>query len=231
LSSEKNKTLLFLKKKKQKDFKFWCFSPMRFVNINRRGFLRLGVASLAGVGAAAPLPGVRLNTPFGPVVIALDIARAPLSAGAFLACVDAGGYGGGHFTRVVRPENDHGKPPISVVQGAARDGVKAPPVAHESTRQTGLKHLDGTVSLPRDAVGSATGAEFFICVGDQPGLDYGAHRNADGQGFAAFGRVVAGMNVVRRIWGMHPGGASPDAYTAGQMLMPPVAILSAQRLA
>ncbi len=200
------------------------------MRICRRGFMRLGVASLGGLCAGAPLLGVKLVTPFGPIVIALEIARAPLSAGAFLGCVAAGGYDGGRFTRVVRPENDHGKPVISVVQAAAREGVMAPAVAHESTLRTGLRHLDGTVSLPRDAVGSATGAEFFVCVGDQPGLDYGARRNPDGQGFAAFGRVISGMDVVRRIWGMDAGGPSPDAYTAGQMLKPPVPILSAVRV-
>ncbi len=195
----------------------------------RRGFVRLGAASLGILCAGAGVPGAALVTPFGEIFIAVDLARAPLSAGAFLGCVAAGDYDGGHFTRVVRPENDHGAPVISVVQGAARAGVKAPPIDHESTRRTGLKHLNGTVSLPRDAVGSATGAEIFICVGDQPGLDYGARRNADGQGFAAFGQVVSGMDIVRRIWRMDASGASPDAYTAGQMLKQPVVIVSAAR--
>jgi len=213
-----------------KAFRFIAVYVRAKTKMYRRGFVRLGLASLGGLCGAAPAPEVKLVTPFGAIVLALDLARAPLSAGAFLGCVAAGGYDGGRFTRVVRPENDHGSPAISVVQGAARDGVTAPAVAHESTRQTGLRHLDGTVSLPRDAVGSATGAEFFICVGDQPGLDYGARRNLDGQGFAAFGRVVSGMDVVRRIWGMDAGGASPDAYTAGQMLKAPVAIVSAARV-
>ncbi len=160
-------------------------------------------------------------------MVALETTRAPLSAGAFLACVTAGGYNGGSFTRVVHPQNDHGHPVISVVQGAARAGVTAPAVAHETTRQTGLLHLDGTISLPRDAVGTATGAEFFICVGNQPALDYGARRNKDGQGFAAFGHIVSGMDIVRRIWSMDAGGEGPDAYTQGQMLKPPVSILRA----
>jgi peptidyl-prolyl cis-trans isomerase A (cyclophilin A) len=200
------------------------------MKLYRRGFVGLGAASVGVLCAGAGLPGATLVTPFGAIVIAVDVARAPLSAGAFLDCVAAGDYDGGGFARVVRPENDHGTPVISVVQGGARAGVKAPAIAHESTRQTGLHHLDGTVSLPRDAVGSATGAEFFVCVGEQPGLDYGAHRNPDGQGFAAFGRVVSGMDVVRRIWRMDATGASPDAYTAGQMLKPPVPILSAVRV-
>jgi peptidyl-prolyl cis-trans isomerase A (cyclophilin A) len=178
--------------------------------------------------AAAPLPAIRLVTPYGPILIALDTARAPLSAGAFLACVTARAYDNGRFSRVVRPDNDHGHPIISVVQGGARSGFKAPPIAHEPTSLTGLRHRDGTISLPRDAVGTATGAEFFICVGDQPGLDYGARRNPDGQGFAAFGQVTQGMEIVRRIWGQAAGGPSPDTYTAGQMLKPPVPIISAR---
>ncbi len=194
--------------------------------MQRREFLQL---SAAGACAAASAPIVKFITPFGPILISCDTSRAPLSANAFLACVAAHQYDGGAFTRVVRPENDHGHPLISVVQGAARRGITAPAIAHESTRQTGLKHLDGTVSLPRDAVGTATGAEIFICVGDQPALDFGARRNPDGQGFAAFGRVASGMDVVRRIWEMDASGPSPDAYTKGQMLLTPVPILAASR--
>jgi peptidyl-prolyl cis-trans isomerase A (cyclophilin A) len=195
--------------------------------MRRREYLQLSAAS-AFVAASAPM--VKLVTPLGPILLTCDTIHAPLSANAFLACVTAHAYDGGTFTRVVRPENDHGHPIISVVQGAASAGTKAPPIAHESTRQTGLKHLDGTVSLPRDAVGSATGAEIFICVGDQPALDFGARRNPDGQGFAAFGRVTSGMDIVRRIWSMDANGPSPDAYTRGQMLLAPVPILSAARL-
>jgi peptidyl-prolyl cis-trans isomerase A (cyclophilin A) len=171
-----------------------------------------------------------LITGMGQILLSLDTARAPLSAGAFLAAIDAGFYAGGSFSRVVRPDNDHGSPIISVVQGGARTEKGLAPVGHESTRQTGLRHLDGTLSLPRDAVGTATGGEFFICVGDQPGLDFGGHRNHDGQGFAAFGRVSAGMDIVRRIWAMDGGGATTDAYLKGQILRVPVPILRAASL-
>jgi peptidyl-prolyl cis-trans isomerase A (cyclophilin A) len=225
-SSEKNKSLLFLKKKKQKDFNFLVLFCDACPMIPRRGFLQASAAATL----AAPAAGVTLVTPYGPILVACDIVRAPLSAHAFLACVDAHAYDGGAFTRVVRPDNDHGHPVISVVQGAARPGTKAPAIAHESTRQTGLRHLDGTISLPRDAVGTATGAEIFICVGDQPALDCGARRNPDAQGFAAFGRVTSGMDIVRRIWRMNANGPSADAYTKGQMLLPPVPILHGERL-
>jgi peptidyl-prolyl cis-trans isomerase A (cyclophilin A) len=157
--------------------------------------------------------------------------RAPLSANDFLRYVVAGAYDDGRFFRVVRPSNDRGHPPIDVVQGGTRPGsAQAGPVAHETTAQTGLHHLDGTVSLTRDAPGTGSGAEFFICVGDQPGLDFGGKRNRDGQGFAAFGRVSAGMDVVRRIWSMDATGKSDDSYTVGQILRSPVPILSARRL-
>ena len=179
--------------------------------------------------ASAGTARVALRTIDGSIDIEVFLDRAPLSAAAFLSVIDERGYDEGAFTRVVRPDNDHGTPPISVVQ--AKAAVSSATVAHENTRQTGLHHLDGTVSLPRDKVGTATGAEFFVCVGDQPALDFGGRRNPDGQGFAAFGRVVTGMEVVRRIWSLEATGASPGGYTAGQMLKPPVRILHAQRIA
>jgi len=174
-------------------------------------------------------PRVVLRTPFGPVLLTLFPRQAPLSTADFLRYVDAGAYDGGHFFRVVRPGNDHGKPPIAVVQAGIRSPKSAgPPIAHEPTSITGLRHLDGTVSLTRDAPGTGSGAEFFICVGDQPGLDAGGHRNKDGQGFAAFGIVTQGMETVRRIWMLPANGPSDDAYTKGQILTDPVAFTAAR---
>ena len=195
----------------------------------RRRVYLAGTAALlvAGRSRAAPAARVTLQTGYGSVTLELFMLQAPVSAAAFLAVVDAGGYDGGAFTRVVRPDNDHGTPPIAVVQAKAR--VSAPAMAHESTRQTGLRHLDGTVSLPRDQVGTATGAEFFVCVGDQPALDFGGSRNPDGQGFAAFGRVVLGMETVRRIWMSDASAPSADRYTVGQMLKPAATIMAAHR--
>jgi peptidyl-prolyl cis-trans isomerase A (cyclophilin A) len=172
---------------------------------------------------------VRLILKDGAIDIDLDVRHAPLSSAAFLRCVDAKAYDGGAITRTVRADNDHGATRIDVIQGGTRPGTGPfPTVAHETTRQTGLRHLDGTISLPRDKVGTATGAEFFICIGEQPSLDFGGGRNADGQGFAAFGRVVSGMDLVRTVWRMDAGGPSPDAYTAGQMLRRPALIVSAR---
>ena len=198
--------------------------------MRRRTVMQMAAAVVL-VGAGPEMVRVVMRTGLGSVVLILDTVHAPVSSGAFLAAVAAGAYRGGTFTRVVRPENDHGAPKISVVQGAARQDAPAlQPVAHETTRRTGLKHLDGTISLPRDGVGTATGGAFFICVGDQPGLNFGGRRNHDGQGFAAFGQVSEGMDIVRRIWSMDADGPSPDAYTKGQMLRDPVPILSITRV-
>jgi len=197
------------------------------MRITRRGFLATAAASVA---AAPDRVRVTLLTAAGRIDIDLAARQAPLSTADFLRYIDAKSYDGGTFFRVVRPDNDHGSPVIDVVQGGIRKGARTlPPIAHETTAMTGLRHLDGTISLPRDHVGTGSGAEFFICIGDQPSLDFGGKRNKDGQGFAAFGRVVSGMEIVRTIWRMKADGPSPDAYVAGQMLPHPVPILSARR--
>lgn len=189
-----------------------------------RRTLLLGALTLT---ATAPTQ-VRLETAAGTITIELALIQAPLSAGDFLACVRAGLWNGGAFTRTVSPANDHGHPPIAVIEATAKTGPPRRPIAHETTKQTGLRHRDGTVSLGRDAPGTASGTDFFICLGDQPGLDYGADRNKDHQGFAAFGQVVAGMDVVRLIHGAPTRPDSPDAYTRGQLLAPPIPIFTAQ---
>jgi peptidyl-prolyl cis-trans isomerase A (cyclophilin A) len=188
------------------------------------------------LGAAAtpfqrPKTKVQLNTPFGIIVLQLHTDRAPLSTTDFLKYVDARAYDGGRFFRVVRPNNDRGHPRIDVVQGGTRPNAhQGPPIKHESTAITGLRHLDGTVSLTRDAPGTGSGAEFFICIGPQPGLDFGGARNGDRQGFAAFGQVITGMEIVRRIWVLDASGHSDDAYTVGQILTTPVPIIAAHRI-
>ena len=174
---------------------------------------------------------MQLNTPFGVIVLELHTDRAPLSTTDFLKYVDARAYDGGRFFRVVRPNNDRGHPRIDVVQGGTRPNAhQGPPIKHESTAITGLRHLDGTVSLTRDAPGTGSGAEFFICIGPQPGLDFGGTRNPDRQGFAAFGQVITGMDVVRRIWVLDASGHSDDPYTTGQILRAPVPIIAARRV-
>ena len=102
-------------------------------------------------------------------------------------------------------------------------------VSHETTDQTGIKHTDGVLSLARRDPGTGSGGIFFICVGDQPSLDYGGKRNEDGQGFASFGRVVSGMEVVRKINAIKETRAVDDPYMRNQILVEPVVIKNAYR--
>ncbi len=205
-------------------------------DVSRRTVLVGAVAAMAAGAASAMVPGlseplVRLETTLGSILIRVQTSKAPVSGADFLNYVTNGAYTGGRFFRVVRPDNDHGHPKIDVVQGGVRPGAAiAAPVAHETTAMTGLRHLDGTVSLTRDKPGSGSGSEFFICVGAQPALDFGGKRNPDGQGFAAFAQVTDGMDIVRKIWGMNATGPSEDKYTAGQILRRPVGIVSARVL-
>lgn len=192
----------------------------------------LAVGSLAGAARAAEpaLPRVAIDTALGRIVVELDTKRAPLSAADFLRYVDKGLYNGAGFYRSVRRDNDRGTPTIEVIQGGLLDDSRAlPPVAHEPTGRSGLRHLDGTLSVARSAPGTGGGAAFFICIGDQPGLDEGALRNPDGLGFAAFGRVVSGMDVVRRIHVAPTDPAQGGEYVRDQLLAEPVAIRKAAR--
>ena len=185
----------------------------------------------APTAQAADTARVAIQTPLGGIVVEVDLKRAPVSAGEFLRYVDAGLYDGGAFYRVVREDNDRTVPRIEVIQGGLTALERAlPPIAHESTAQTGIHHVNGTISLARREVGTASGAKFFICIGDQPALDFGGKRNPDGQGFAAFGRVIKGMDVVRKIQRQPvdaSGGAGP---TQGQLLLVPVGIKKVTRL-
>jgi peptidyl-prolyl cis-trans isomerase A (cyclophilin A) len=166
---------------------------------------------------------VLLHTEAGDLELEIDTVHAPITANNFLRYVDRGFYDGGTFYRTVTMSNQpRNKVKIEVIQGGnqSRENEDLPPIALERTDKTGLKHVDGAISMARDSPDSAT-SEFFICVGEQPNLDFGGKRNPDGQGFAAFGRVVKGMEVVRKIQ------TSP---ADGQSLTPPIKILWAKRL-
>jgi peptidyl-prolyl cis-trans isomerase A (cyclophilin A) len=186
---------------------------------------------IAGCAARAASPVVvTFDTAAGEIDIEVFVDRAPISSADFLRYVDQGLYDGAVFYRVVRPDNDRGTPVIEVIQGGLRDDEKAlPPIAHETTSDTGLRHVDGTVSLARGTPGTGGGAAFFICIGDQPALDFGGMRNPDGQGFAAFGRVVRGMEVVRRIHALPADAPSSSEYMKGQLLTDPILIRKAYR--
>ena len=173
---------------------------------------------------------VLLTTTYGEIEIELYLGRAPVTAGNFLRLVEGGHLDGGSFYRSVTNANDNGSPKIEVIQGGLNEASSPfPPIRHESTQETGIRHEDGVVSMARGGVGTAS-SEFFICIGDQPGLDYGQPRNADQQGFAAFGRVTRGMDVVRAINAAETASASDSEYTQGQIIAEPVAIISAQVL-
>ncbi len=166
---------------------------------------------------------VILETELGEIELALDATHAPVTTANFLKYVDRGLYDGGVFHRTVRLDNQpNNKVRIEVVQAGinpARAKEELPPIPLERTSQTGLKHLNGAVSMARDGPDAAT-SDFFICINDQPSLDFGGKRNPDRQGFAAFGRVVRGMDVVRKI---------EKAPADRQTLKPPVKILKAFR--
>jgi len=189
--------------------------------------LALVLLALGPRPEVSPPPGtarVLIQTLRGDIIVELDTARAPATAANFLRYVDAAYYDGARFHRTVRAGNQNGAAvPIGVIQAgvnATRVRKGFPPIALERTSVTGLRHLDGTISMARDGPDTAT-SDFFICIGDQPSLDYGGKRNPDGQGFAAFGRVVKGMPVVRRIQG---------ARADGERLTPPIVIRSVRRL-
>lgn len=167
---------------------------------------------------------VVLETRMGTIDVALLPHAAPITVANFLHYLDLGLYDGGVFHRTVtienQPENDV---KIEVIQGGVNpsraDEVGAP-IPLERTSLTGLSHVDGAISMGRFEPDSAH-SEIFICIGDQPELDFGGRRNPDGQGFAAFGRVLDGMDVVRKIQ------QSPHE---GQRLTPPVPIERARRV-
>jgi peptidyl-prolyl cis-trans isomerase A (cyclophilin A) len=181
-----------------------------------------GSAASSGDDKGRPVR-VLIETDKGDIEVELDAARAPVTVANFLRYVDGKFYDGGRFHRTVKPDNQpDNKVKIEVIQAGinpARVKEELPPIKLERTRDTRLAHKDGTISMARDGPDTAT-SDFFICIGDQPELDFGGKRNPDGQGFAAFGRVVKGMDVVKKI---------QAAPADGQTLAPPVKIRKAAR--
>jgi peptidyl-prolyl cis-trans isomerase A (cyclophilin A) len=193
-----------------------------------RRTLLTGLSLLAlAVGAAADEKAgpvrVRIETDQGDIEVELAAARAPATVANFLKYVDGRFYDGGRFHRTVTPDNQPtNKVKIEVVQAGINPAKKDefPPIMLERTRDTKLSHKDGTISMARDGPDTAT-SDFFICIGDQPELDFGGKRNPDGQGFAAFGRVVKGMDVVKKI---------QQSPAEAQALKPPVGIKRVSRV-
>jgi peptidyl-prolyl cis-trans isomerase A (cyclophilin A) len=189
---------------------------------------RVAALALLAIGTAGVLRAqtgevsVVIETSLGSIEVVVDSARAPVTVANFLRYVDTRAYDGGRFHRAVRMDNQPDDlVRIEVVQGgrAASSGPGFPPIPLERTNVTQLRHTDGAISMARGGPDTGT-SDFFITIGAQPELDFGGKRNADGQGFAAFGRVTKGMEVVRRI---QAGAAEKQA------LVPPVAITKVSR--
>lgn len=149
-------------------------------------------------------PHVVIETKFGEIEVELYPGQAPKSVAAFLANVDNGVYENSKFYRVLSRDNQSSDADkINLIQGGIwnlqkKKTVKRPSIPHETTEQTKIRHTDGTILFARLAAGTAT-TEFFICIGDQPSLDFGSNSTSDKQGYAAFGKVIKGMQIVRRI--------------------------------
>ncbi|MES2645973.1 MAG: peptidylprolyl isomerase [Bacteroidota bacterium] len=163
-----------------------------------------------------------IKTNMGDITLELFAQQAPVTVNNFLYYVDKHLYDSSSFFRVCTPANEASKAvPIQVIQGGnVPDEKHAAPIVMENTTKTNLRHRDGTLSMARDGVNTAT-SEFFICINTQPSLDHGGTRNADGQGFAAFGRVIKGMKVVKKIH------EQPEKE---QRLLQPVIIYSISRI-
>ena len=185
------------------------------------------------ISADAETVKVKLETTMGDIHIDLYADKAPITVENFLKYIDGGLMNGGAFYRVVHMQNQiQNDIKIEVIQGGISgnsDIASFDPIPLERTRDTGLKHLDGTISMARGGPDTA-GSEFFICINDQPSLDFGGMRNPDGQGFAAFGMVSEGMDIVRAIQGVKT--ISPEGeleYTSGQSVLEPVKFKSFTR--
>lgn len=193
----------------------------------------LSRAQILNLAPAPIVPGagdvlVSLETSLGVIVVALKARQAPLTTANFLQYVDGKLYDGASFWRAA-------KAPSSVDYGLIEGGLAGDPkkvlkpVAHEPTTQTGLRHVDGTLSLARREPGTGD-SDFFICVGEAPYLDANPAAEGDNLGFAAFGQVIKGMEIVRQILNLPTPGVAINPVMKGQMLDPVVPIVTARRL-
>ena len=182
------------------------------------------IASPAASQAVGEVVVVRMETAKGDITAEIFVDAAPITAKNFLDYVDGGVFDGGTFYRSVRMDNQpNDSVKIEVVQAGVDRSMRErmrPAIPLERTTLTGLSHGDGAISMARGGPDSAR-ASFFICINAQPSLDFGGHRNLDGQGFAVFGRVIRGMDVVRDI---------QMSSVGGQQLVEPVVIERIRRI-
>jgi peptidyl-prolyl cis-trans isomerase A (cyclophilin A) len=171
------------------------------------------------------LPHVILTTSEGPILVELEKDKAPITSANFLKYVDQKRLDGTTIYRVVKSA-----PGFGFIQGGVNNDPKRvlPPIAHEPTTKTGLTHVDGALSMPRLAPGTARG-EFFITVSAIPSMDADPKLPGDNQGYAVFGHVISGMDIVRHMLDEPTSPTKGEGAMRGQMLMAPVKILTARR--
>jgi len=203
----------------------------------------LATPAAAAIQAAAPSPTpaeappsvpvpkaetvrVALQTGMGPIILELEKERAPITTANFLRYVDQKRLDGAVFYRATKVGTDG----LGLIQGGVRNDPKRvlKPIAHEPTTKTGLSHVEGAISMARAAPGSANG-DFFITIGSFPSMDANPAQPGDNLGFAVFGRVVEGMDVVRRILAAPTSPTQGEGAMKGQMLAPPIRIVRARR--
>ena len=216
----------------KRGFRLICYAAS-MISKSLAAFLALTLAIPAlAQPAAGPSPAakedlvpVAIDTSLGRIVVALDRGRAPATTANFLAYVDAKRFDGESFYRAMKVGSDGG-----LVQGGIRSDSRKllPPVAHEPTSQTGLKHVAGTISMANAGPGTAR-ADFFILLSDLPGLDAGGP-GGDAHGFAVFGRVTEGLEVAKKILEAPVSATRGEGVMKGQMLDPPVRIVTARRV-
>ena len=172
-----------------------------------------------------PVP-VAIDTSLGRIVVALDRGHAPVTTANFLRYIDNHRLDGETFYRSMHREGGGG----GLIQGGVRSDVRKlyPPIAHEPTSQTGLHNVAGAISMANSGPGTAR-ADFFILLSDMPSLDAGGP-GGDANGFAAFGHVTEGMDVVNKIWDAPTSPTKGEGPLKGQMLDPAIKILHAQRV-
>ena len=191
---------------------------------------------LSGVFPAFSAPektiDVVIATDLGNIDLRLYPDRAPITVKNFLRNMDAGIYQGGQFYRAVRQDNQRpAKTTITLIQGGRNPAVAPlPPIPHETTEMTGISHQNGVISMARLAPGTAS-SEFFICIGNNSALDFGSDRNPDKQGYATFGVVTVGMEIVMQIQNQPTNVPlqDPNSPVKGQIMEKPVKIINITR--
>jgi peptidyl-prolyl cis-trans isomerase A (cyclophilin A) len=197
-------------------------------------FVALATPALAQAAAPAPtttedLVPVAIDTSLGRIVVALDRGHAPITTANFLHYVDTHRFDGQNFYRAMHVPDANGADGGLIQGGVTTDARKLyPPIAHEPTSQTGLHNVTGAISMANGGAGTAR-SDFFILLSDMPGLDANGP-GGDATGFAAFGHVTEGMDVVRKIWSAPVSATKGEGAMQGQMLDPKIQIINAARV-